>query len=242
MKIVYYRHNTKTAAMAIPKQKINFCELTIVYKGRLDYTVNGTPVSVSEGQALFIKNDSERERAESETKADYVSFNFVDSERTLPLTTDAPTEIKMLTTYCDARVEAVGNAFFDEAEKILECVLYRLTIPVNAQENAAVNLSKAYIKEHLHEKITLSSLAEETHYSQSRLSVLFKKATGRSPNEFIVSERVEKAKELLIEGVKSEEDIGYSVGFSDVNYFIRAFRKRAGVTPYQYRKLFITTK
>ena len=242
MNIIYYRHNKKHPAMAIPKQKISFCELTVVYKGKLDYKVNGTRYTLRDNQAIYIKSDSERERAESKTETDYVSFNFVDCDEELSTVTSVTPEIKMLTAYCDMRLETLGKEFYREGEKIVECIISRFKKEQEEKELPVISRIKTYVKVHLDEKITLADLCRETNYSPSRLSALFKKETNLSPIEYIILCRIEKAKELLIEGIMNEEDIGYKVGFSEENYFIRAFKKRTGITPYQFRKLFITTK
>ena len=148
----------------------------------------------------------------------------------------------MLTAYCDMQFGALGKEFFPEGEKIVECIISRFKKEQEKKGLPVISRIKTYVKVHLDVKITLADLCRETNYSSSRLSALFKKETTLSPIEYIILYRIEKAKELLIEGIMSEEEIGYAVGFSDENYFIRAFKKRTGITPYQFRKLFITTK
>ena len=56
---------------------------------------------------------------------------------------------------------------------------------------------------------------------------------------YIINEKMEKAKTLLIEGVLPLKEIALQTGFNDYNYFIRIFKKRVGTTPLQFRKAYI---
>jgi AraC-like DNA-binding protein len=59
---------------------------------------------------------------------------------------------------------------------------------------------------------------------------------GVTPMQFINKKRVEKAQTLLLESQMELADVSHKVGFDDVFYFSRVFRKIAGVPPSQYRK------
>ncbi len=59
---------------------------------------------------------------------------------------------------------------------------------------------------------------------------LFKRELGISPNDYILTEKMNKAKELLSHPGNKIAAISYELGFSDSNYFIRAFKKIVGIT------------
>ena len=80
----------------------------------------------------------------------------------------------------------------------------------------------------------MESLAKEFHYSRTRLSVLFKEATGQTINEYITLERISKAKHLLLEGKMSMTQISRAVGYSSPQYFSRRFSQMVGCTPSDY--------
>ena len=85
IKLLYYRHNPSIYHPAITTERINYSELTIVIKGELRYKVNDTILSVKEGNAIYIKEGSTRQRKQNQD-ADYVSFNFLcDIPLNLPL-------------------------------------------------------------------------------------------------------------------------------------------------------------
>ncbi|WP_413372491.1 AraC family transcriptional regulator [Paenibacillus taichungensis] len=93
-----------------------------------------------------------------------------------------------------------------------------------------------YIHEHFNDSISLESLAEQWNYSIQYLSKQFKLRTGRSPIEYVIQARMAKAKELMIRTDATAQEIASSVGYSDVFYFTRLFKKQVGMTPGQYKK------
>lgn len=92
-----------------------------------------------------------------------------------------------------------------------------------------------FIKSNLNEKISIESLSSKACMSKVTFYRLFKRELGVSPNDFILAEKMKKAKEMLLKpGIKIGA-ISYELGFSDANYFIRAFKKIVGVTPGAYQ-------
>ena len=69
------------------------------------------------------------------------------------------------------------------------------------------------------------------HVSRSTLFRKLKSLTGMSPQEFMRTQRLEKAVNLLEQGPLRISDVAYQVGFSDPNYFSKCFRKCFGTSP-----------
>lgn len=67
---------------------------------------------------------------------------------------------------------------------------------------------------------------------------MFKRQVGKSLVEYLTHIRIQKAKQLLIGGEWNIADVAEEVGFLDVKYFIKRFKKITGLTPSEYRKLF----
>ena len=85
-KLIYVRHRKGEPSVQILKKEIPFCELTIVFKGTIEYRVNGERVTLRDGDAVFIPQGSVRERDLCRDDVDYISFNFsVDEELSLPI-------------------------------------------------------------------------------------------------------------------------------------------------------------
>lgn len=84
--------------------------------------------------------------------------------------------------------------------------------------------------------LSLDYLAQECGVSVSYLSKLFRQALQMSPIQYLNRHRIEMACSLLLRGNLRVEDVAHEVGFSDHNYFIRAFKKAMGSTPGAYRE------
>jgi len=92
-----------------------------------------------------------------------------------------------------------------------------------------------YIKSNLNEKISINSLSDKACMSKATFYRLFKRELGISPNDFILAEKINKAKILLTQPGSKVASISYELGFNDANYFIRAFKKIVGITPGTYQ-------
>lgn len=84
--------------------------------------------------------------------------------------------------------------------------------------------------------ITLDTLAAEFNVSKYHLSREFKKYTGYSPNEYLISVRINRAKELLRRTGYSVGEISQLTGCGDVNHFIQLFKSREKTTPAAFRR------
>lgn len=91
-----------------------------------------------------------------------------------------------------------------------------------------------YIKRNLHQKLSIDSIAKLAYVSKSNFFKMFKDELGTSPNDFILQERISKAKELLANQTSIKET-AFHTGFSDTNYFTRVFKQIEGITPKTYQ-------
>ena len=92
-----------------------------------------------------------------------------------------------------------------------------------------------YIKNNLHQKLSIEHLARLALVSKSNFFKLFKFEIGIAPNEFILMERIKRAKELLKEN-QSIKEVAFGTGFSDTNHFIKTFKTFEGLTPKNYQR------
>lgn len=92
-----------------------------------------------------------------------------------------------------------------------------------------------YIRNHIDTPLTLDSLSARFHTNRTTLSRRIKELTGLTPARYVLEERLNQSRpELLFTGLPIEE-IALKYGFSGENYYIRAFKKRFGKSPLQYR-------
>lgn len=100
-----------------------------------------------------------------------------------------------------------------------------------------LTLKKAleYISDNYFSIHDTKQIAEHCHISVSYLCRLFKNSLGTSPIEYMNSQKISRAKQLLKRGHNVTETC-YSSGFNSYNYFISTFKKTVGQTPTQYQK------
>ena len=91
------------------------------------------------------------------------------------------------------------------------------------------------LQEHYNEKITLGELAARYYVNESYLSNLFTRTAGMSLMNYLMKVRVEKAKTLLMMSRLSITNIAEKVGYENMKYFTRVFKKITGETPKDYR-------
>jgi AraC family transcriptional regulator len=80
----------------------------------------------------------------------------------------------------------------------------------------------------------LTELAALVQISPHYFSQLFKQSTGTTPHKFVISCRVERAKELLLQGQLTIAEVAFIVGFANQSHLNRHFKKILNVTPRQF--------
>ena len=93
-----------------------------------------------------------------------------------------------------------------------------------------------YLEKNYEEKITLEQMAELAGMSKGYFCAKFKQNTGKNFVEYLNLLRVEKAVSVLSSTDLPVTDIAMSVGYDDVNYFCRVFRKYMHQSPSDFRK------
>ena len=107
-----------------------------------------------------------------------------------------------------------------------------------ALKNFSYSIRKAieFIRANLNQDLSLNAISDAIGTSSFELSRQFKKETGEGITEYINKQRINEAIYLMDSDNISITDIAYMVGFNDVNYFTKVFKKIKGVTPSEYRK------
>jgi AraC family transcriptional regulator len=91
-----------------------------------------------------------------------------------------------------------------------------------------------FIQSHLSETVSLEEISTELEMSSYYFCRLFKISTGISPYQYLIQCRIERAKDLLLQGQMRTAQVAVEVGFSDQSHLIRHFKKVVGVTPKQF--------
>lgn len=93
-----------------------------------------------------------------------------------------------------------------------------------------------YIYDHLHEPITMEQLARGEGLNPSYFSKIFAEEIGTPVKAYIISIKINTAKNMLEKSDYSISDIAYSLGFSSQSAFTATFKKLTGTTPASFRK------
>ena len=92
------------------------------------------------------------------------------------------------------------------------------------------------MKANYHRDIGVSSVVEYVGLERTYFSTLFRRVAGRSLQEFLISCRMQRARELLRDSGYSVANIASSVGYDSYFTFARRFRETTGMTASQYRE------
>ena len=92
------------------------------------------------------------------------------------------------------------------------------------------------VENNIRRQLAIGDLAAAVNLSSGRLAHLFKSEVGVSPQRYLNDIRMEKAKELLENGVLSGKEIAALVGIPNASRFCRTFKARYGITPKEYRR------
>ncbi|NJK54706.1 MAG: AraC family transcriptional regulator [Pleurocapsa sp. SU_5_0] len=92
-----------------------------------------------------------------------------------------------------------------------------------------------YINEYLDRDIRLADLAQLLGMSQFHFSYLFKRSLGTPPYQYLLQQRIERAKQLLKQTDKSIIDIAFLCGFNSHSHLSKQFRQLTGMTPKAFR-------
>jgi AraC-like DNA-binding protein len=111
---------------------------------------------------------------------------------------------------------------------------------LNITEPDARSVRLQPVLEHIHanlgHEIRRSELAQMLHLSPTRFHTVFKDAMGVAPLEYVLLERIRRARELLVASSLNVSEIAAQCGFNSPFYFSRIFRARVGQAPSEYRE------
>lgn len=145
--------------------------------------------------------------------------------------------------YIDA-ISSKYSRIIEEANEVPNEMMWQMTRDYCAyvrryslkEYSPAVQKVMNYVNLNVAEPLTLKSLAAMCFISPSYLSALFKQETGSTLIDYINTQRVNRAAQLLVQNNHTIAAVAEEVGILDVNYFTKIFKKTLGVTPTRYRR------
>lgn len=219
------------------------------------YTVRGKEYRLHAGQGFMILPYEPCIYTGDETEPwAYIYANFSGSgDAALAAAMGIDAEHPVYTFEELPSVQKEIQLMFDEAEKescsslsvtahflmalsqLVDAEQQRRKVP--ASDDEYVNKAFEFIRSNYPYKISIGDLAKSIGIERSYLHRVFKRATGDSPEKYITSYRLERAKEMMLalDGA-TLTDIAIGSGFYDISHFSRVFRQKYGVSPGRFMK------
>jgi AraC family transcriptional regulator len=190
--------------------------------------------------------------------ASYLQLSI--SDAALMAASDGKVELRMYRKFADPRLRALvaavhvetlagfprGRLFLDSVEQEIAAALvtaHAVTrCPVQTHRGGLGSARLRKIKELIHAKmegdLSLDEMAQSVGLSTAHFARMFRKSKGETPHQFILRERVERAKEMLRSPEARILDTAIACGFKTQQHFAQVFRDACGVSPTEYRRAF----
>ena len=229
---VYAR--TSKERQIIPGPSTLFINIGMPYQLRTDTNTRGYVVEVSASMLARICRICSSVVPENMASTD-VSF------RTVPLPNQLKNRIKtMIDGFSEKNIAEVD----EDIEMLTTAQIVVLLHPLVAQDAGHATPGKAprktditaYIEAHYTEQFTLSSLAERYNLNPSYFARSFKRDHGQTVFEYLHGLRISAACTLLKRSNKPVLEIAIEVGYNNISFFNRCFRRITGTTPVEYRR------
>jgi AraC family transcriptional regulator len=140
-----------------------------------------------------------------------------------------------------------GRLFLDSLEQAIAVALVNGHAvrhrPVQINRGGLGSARLRRIQELVHAKLqddlSLDEMAQSVELSTAHFANMFRKSTGESPHQFLLRQRVERAKEMLRTVETRISDVAVACGFKTQQHFARVFRGICGTSPTEYRREFL---
>ncbi len=231
-------------------------ELLYFFDGTANFTCNDKTSFVEAGDLVLV-NPSEVHTYDSQSSASFcciilypLFFADIDYDSNISLCNFIFKDEAVKKCIDEIMNEHMSNTV--GSDMVIKGCTYRLmsylvrnyTSHKITEKEALLNRSKRdkltsliyYISNNYYKKITSEDMASVCYMNKSHFCRFFKKSLGKSPIEFLNDYRIEKACELLAETNMTITEIAFSVGFEDINYFSRVFKRKKAVSPTEYKR------
>lgn len=228
-----------------------FDMLIVVTYGQIRYRVDGNLYAAAKGDVVYIPSESSYE---PETLPNVFHEKYVAClDRTgaltgLPLIDDRIPRILKPTLYewMADRLKLLHDEWQEQAHYSIhrcEAILLELAAicsrelrrePISPSSALLAERMKAYIAGHYREKITKEELGAAIGRTPNHAAALFKRSTGQTISEYAHSVRIKTAVYMLKESLLTAGEISEYLGYRDLSYFHRIFKKTTGYPPAHY--------
>ena len=150
-----------------------------------------------------------------------------------------PVEVEEMSRCLSTLLDRLAKAEGSDAAPLSSAVPQPPGSDVLSEERTESPIRQAlrYIDAALPGDVSLQEVAAQVHLNPSYLSQLFKQQMNMNFIDYVLEQRMARAKQLLAQTTLRISEIAERVGYSDVAYFSNAYKRATGMTPSEYRKL-----
>jgi len=191
----------------------------------------------------------------------YLSVDISDAALAAACDGTRDVELRRVGKLVDARVGALaaavnaervagfpsGRLFLDSVEQALAVALVNgyavrdrsVQTHRGGLGSARLRRIKEFVDAKIEDELTLCEMAQAVALSTAHFSRMFRKSTGETPHQFLLRQRLERAKMMLRSADGRVMDVAVACGFKSQQHFAQVFRHVCGVSPTEYRQEFL---
>ncbi len=217
----------------------SFFQMIIVYKGEMSVSLDGLEFSARTGDIVCYACDiPHQEQNVSKEKLEIIYLDWSGPERNFPpLLHDRRGRVRIMAEWL---LSDNRNSLYRDQEKIEDNLMQSLLDEVerncSGQVDAFVERVKDYMNDHLDEKLTLESIADDFGMNKYTFLRTYKKLSGLTPMEELNRLRVGRARDLIISTDLSLKEIAELCGMNNEYNLSRVIHKALNVPPGYFRK------
>lgn len=236
--LCFYQHVLRPAGGEISPHSHGCHELVYYLSGAGTAALKGREETIVRGHYQFVpRGESHSEQHDQDTEVLFLGFHYLD-DNLLPQPgihadgRDAPVLKWMRRIVAEAREQPRLH------QEMIGALLTALMVMIQRQQFPAVSrrslqYAARFIRENYHESLSLKGLAADCGYRYDYFQHQFKREMGESPQQYLMRQRLENARRLLLGGNACSE-AAYACGFSNAAQFSALFKRMYGLPPREY--------
>lgn len=235
--IFYFVHNIRDTNWML-NDKIHYYDLTFFLDGQAEYIINDKIYNVSKGDVMLIKPNSIRYARTTRMHIACIDFFTNGVDINLP----PIFHIDNLAPYVELLNQFNNEWLKQHGEYKLKCKSIFYTILANltsdqcsSRNNPIIENIKQYITDNYNKNISLNDISNHIKLNPVYCGALFKKEENCTISQYLNRIRVNAATTLLKNSHLSVGDVAFEVGFNDIYYFSKIFKKITGVCPSSFK-------
>ncbi|MBQ7821847.1 MAG: helix-turn-helix transcriptional regulator [Clostridia bacterium] len=239
-------------------------EIIRVRSGRLDVTLNSRTTKAEAGDILVVNSETVHGATPYDCVYDCIVFHpeefIADENGCRPFIEQLLDSSVLLYDYFKASSDTVLEGIIAETVKALQerkqgykfsatgliyCFFAHMinneyyaqnTRPTPERDVIRLKIALRYIREKFDTDLKLSDIAEKVSMSPKYFCRFFKDMTGKTPIEYLLAYRIERAARRLASGNETITEVSFACGFSDLSYFTKMFKRYRGTTPSRFKR------